>query len=87
MPKLANRISNKGDLEVTSVEQINSGDRLIVKSGEIVPVDGVAAESCYLDQSALTGEPLPILLSKSDSVISGTLNAGNAFGKGASTAP
>ena len=79
MPKLANRISNNGDLEVISVEQINSGDRLIVKSGEIVPVDGVAAESCYLDQSALTGEPLPILLSKSDSVISGTLNAGNAF--------
>jgi len=55
------------------------GDRLIVKSGEIVPVDGIAQESCYLDQSALTGEPLPVLLNSSDSVISGTLNAGNTF--------
>jgi heavy metal translocating P-type ATPase len=79
MPKLANRITSRGDLEVINVEQINAGDRLIVKSGEIVPVDGVAEESCYLDQSALTGEPLPILLNKSDSVISGTLNAGNTF--------
>ncbi|MFM1758670.1 MAG: hypothetical protein RL193_1247 [Actinomycetota bacterium] len=79
MPKLANRISNSGELEVVAVEQIISGDRLIVKSGEIVPVDGITQESCYLDQSALTGEPLPVLLNKMDSVISGTLNAGNTF--------
>jgi heavy metal translocating P-type ATPase len=79
MPKLANRITNSGELEVVAVEQIISGDRLIVKSGEIVPVDGITQESCYLDQSALTGEPLPVLLNKMDSVISGTLNAGNTF--------
>lgn len=79
MPKLANRISKGGQIEVISVEQVEKGDRLIVKSGEIVPVDGIAQESCYLDQSALTGEPMPVLLNKSDSVISGTLNAGNTF--------
>ena len=79
MPKLANRITANGQLEVVAVEQIISGDRLIVKSGEIVPVDGITQESCYLDQSALTGEPLPVLLNKLDSVISGTLNAGNTF--------
>ena len=79
MPKLANRITKSGELEVVAVEQIISGDRLIVKSGEIVPVDGITQESCYLDQSALTGEPLPVLLNKMDSVISGTLNAGNTF--------
>ena len=79
MPKLANRVSNSGALELISVENINTGDRLIVKSGEIVPVDGIAQESCYLDQSALTGEPLPVLLNKLDSLISGTLNAGNTF--------
>ena len=79
MPKLANRITKSGELEVVAIEQIISGDRLIVKSGEIVPVDGITQESCYLDQSALTGEPLPVLLNKMDSVISGTLNAGNTF--------
>ena len=79
MPKLANRISKDGQLETIEVDRVQSGDRLIVKSGEIVPVDGNAQENCYLDQSALTGEPLPVLLNKLDSVISGTLNAGNNF--------
>lgn len=79
MPKLANRITAGGQLEVINVESVSAGDRLVVKSGEIVPVDGVAQESCYLDQSALTGEPLPVLLNKLDSIISGTLNAGNNF--------
>jgi len=79
MPKLANRITQAGNLETVSVEKIEAGNRLVVKSGEIVPVDGFAEESCYLDQSALTGEPLPVTLNPGDSVISGTLNAGNSF--------
>lgn len=79
MPKLANRITKDGQLETILVEAIEVGDRLIVKSGEIVPVDGLAQGDCYLDQSALTGEPLPVNLFKNDPVISGTLNAGNSF--------
>ncbi|MGI9199210.1 MAG: heavy metal translocating P-type ATPase [Candidatus Nanopelagicaceae bacterium] len=79
MPKLANRITSAGSLETILVERIESGDRLIVKSGEIVPVDGTAQEDCYLDQSALTGESLPVNLTNGNSVISGTLNAGNSF--------
>lgn len=79
MPKLANRISSAGHLETILVENIATGDHLIVKSGEIIPVDGFAQEDCYIDQSALTGEPLPVTLAKDDLLISGTLNAGNAF--------
>ena len=79
MPKRANLITENGSLEVINIDDVVSGNRLIVKSGEVVPVDGIAQESCYLDQSALTGEPLPVLLNKNDSVISGTLNAGNTF--------
>ncbi len=79
MPKVANRISQAGHLETILVENIATGDRLIVKSGEIIPVDGFAQEDCYIDQSALTGEPLPINLAKDGQLISGTLNAGNAF--------
>ena len=79
MPKLANRVTESGALETINVENVISGDRLIVKSGEIIPVDGIAQESCYIDQSALTGEPLPVLLNGFDSVISGAINAGNTF--------
>ena len=79
MPKLANRVTESGALETINVENVISGDRLIVKSGEIIPVDGIAQESCYIDQSALTGEPLPVLLNRFDPVISGAINAGNTF--------
>ncbi|MEY4422400.1 MAG: hypothetical protein RL581_938 [Actinomycetota bacterium] len=79
MPKLANRITKTGQLEVIKIEDVEINNRLLVKSGEIVPVDGIAQETCYLDQSALTGEPMPVLLEKEGSVISGTINAGNAF--------
>jgi len=79
MPKLANRITKTGQLEVIKIEDVEINNRLLVKSGEIVPVDGIAQETCYLDQSALTGEPMPVLLEKAGSVISGTINAGNAF--------
>ena len=79
MPKLANRITKTGQLEVIRIEDVEINNRLLVKSGEIVPVDGIAQETCYLDQSALTGEPMPVLLEKAGSVISGTINAGNAF--------
>jgi heavy metal translocating P-type ATPase len=79
MPKIANRISAAGHLETILVENIATGDRLLVKSGEIIPVDGFAEEDCYIDQSALTGEPLPVTLAKEAPLISGTLNAGNAF--------
>ena len=79
MPKLANRITKTGQLEVIKIEDVEINNRLLVKSGEIIPVDGIAQETCYLDQSALTGEPMPVLLEKAGSVISGTINAGNAF--------
>ena len=79
MPKLANRVTASGKLETINVEKVISGDRLVVKSGEIIPVDGIAQESCYIDQSALTGEPLPVLLNEFDPVISGAINAGNTF--------
>jgi heavy metal translocating P-type ATPase len=79
MPKLANRITKTGQLEVIKIEDVEINNRLLVKSGEIIPVDGIAQETCYLDQSALTGEPMPVLLEKEGSVISGTINAGNAF--------
>jgi len=67
-------------VEDTPVEQVEVGDLLIVKAGEVVPVDGnVISQSATIDESALTGEPIPVAKTKGGRVFSGTLNAGATF--------
>ena len=56
-----------------------SGDRLFVKSGEVVPVDGVLETDAVLDESALTGESRPVERPHGDLIRSGAVNAGAAF--------
>ncbi len=56
------------------------GDRLLVRQGDVVPADGVVASGlAVLDQSALTGEPIPVQQRTGDEVMSGSTNAGDAF--------
>ena len=55
------------------------GDRLMVKPGEVVPVDGVMLGDGVLDESALTGESRPVERPPGDLVRSGAVNAGGAF--------
>jgi len=71
----------RGDtVETVDIDQIRRSDRLLVKSGEVIPVDGVVtAGVAVVDESALTGEPLPIDRTKGDLVSSGTVNAADAF--------
>ena len=62
------------------------GDRLLVQPGEVVPVDGrVEAGAAVLDESALTGEPLPVERAEGDTVGSGVVNAGGPFDLRATT--
>jgi len=62
------------------IETILPGERLLMRQGEVVPVDGtVGGESALLDQSALTGEALPIQRRHGEEVMSGSTNAGDAF--------
>jgi heavy metal translocating P-type ATPase len=69
-----------GRLEEVALELIAPGDRLLVRRGDVVPVDGTVAEGlAVLDQSALTGESLPVQLRTGDSVLSGSTNVGDAF--------
>ncbi|MEZ5905958.1 MAG: heavy metal translocating P-type ATPase [Geminicoccaceae bacterium] len=64
-------------LEDVAIEAIQPGDRLLVKTGEVLPVDGMLeAEPALLDESALTGEALPVERPVGDTLASGTLNAG-----------
>jgi heavy metal translocating P-type ATPase len=67
-------------VETVDVAEIRRGDHLLVKSGEVIPVDGVVTSGvAVVDESALTGEPLPAERSHGDLVSSGTVNAADAF--------
>jgi len=73
-PKLAHRKHGKSYDDIT-VAQIVVGDTLIVKPGEVVPADGkVVAGSSHLDEAALTGESLPVSITKGGLVLSGAVN-------------
>ena len=79
VPRTAMR-HRDGELEEVGLESIVPGDRLLVRQGDVVPVDGaVAAGLAVLDQSALTGESLPVQQTTGESVMSGSTNVGEAF--------
>jgi heavy metal translocating P-type ATPase len=60
--------------------EVEPGDRLLVKPGEIVPVDGrLESPTAVLDQSSLTGESIPVTIELHDRVLSGAINAGSPF--------
>ncbi len=78
-PRIAHRRLGER-IEDTPVEHVAVGDQLVVKAGEVVPVDGnVASPSATIDKSALTGEPIPVVKAKGGRAFSGTLNAGATF--------
>lgn len=78
-PRIAHR--KKGDtIEDVPVEDVVLGDVLIVRAGQVVPVDGlVAGDGAVLDESALTGEPIPVQRRRGEGVRSGAINAGDTF--------
>ena len=78
-PRTAHRVLD-GAIESIDVGEVSRGDRLLVKSGEVLPVDGVvASDFALLDESALTGEALPVEHRSGDLVSSGTINAADSF--------
>jgi heavy metal translocating P-type ATPase len=69
-----------GRLEEVALAFIAPGDRLLIRQGDVVPVDGtVASGVAVLDQSALTGEAMPVKLTAGEPALSGSTNAGEAF--------
>jgi heavy metal translocating P-type ATPase len=77
-PREALRYAAQGT-ETVPIEAVRPGDRLLIRRGEVLPVDGVAAVAVRLDESALTGEPLPAHRPAGEVLRSGTVNAGEAF--------
>ena len=79
-PKTARRIGTHGVDEDVPVEHVQVGDRLRVRPGEKVPVDGIVLEGASaLDESMLTGESLPVDKAPNDRVIGGTVNGSGAL--------
>ena len=79
-PKTARRVKPDGSEEDIPLSNVHEGDSLRVRPGEKVPVDGVVIEgSSALDESMLTGEPLPVTKRVGDKLIGATLNTSGAL--------
>jgi Cu+-exporting ATPase len=74
-PKKARRLRSDGADEEVTLDQIHAGDRLRVRPGERIPVDGVVLEgSSAVDESMVTGEPIPVEKQPESKITGGTLN-------------
>ena len=79
-PKMARLVREDGREEEIPLEDVKAGDHLRVRPGDKVPVDGIVSEGrSSIDESMLTGEPLPVEKTKGDSVTGGTLNGTGSF--------
>jgi len=79
-PKTARRMLPGGEDEEVPLEEIKVGDRLRVRPGEKVPVDGAVEDGrSALDEAMVTGEAMPVAKAKGDAVIGGTLNQTGAL--------
>ena len=79
-PKTARRLRADGGEDDVALEQVQAGDRLRVRPGEKVPVDGVVIDgSSAVDQSMVTGEPMPVEKHAADRLTGGTVNGAGSF--------
>lgn len=79
-PKTVIVIQSDGNEQVIPIEDVKVGDQIVVKPGEKIAVDGrVISGSSYVDESMLSGEPLPIMKQENDRVFAGTINQKGSF--------
>jgi len=73
-------VTREGKEVEISINEVKHGDLIIVKPGTKIPVDGVIAEgSSFVDESMVTGEPMPVQKKIGDSVVAGTINTSGSF--------
>lgn len=78
--KSANRIAADGSEQEVAIDRLQVGDRLRVRPGEKIPVDGTLAEGAsHVDESMITGEPLPVKKEPGDPVVGATINQTGSF--------
>ena len=78
-PKVAHR-RVASTIEDVPIEQVAVGDDILVRAGEVIPVDGIiTSPAAMVDEAAVTGEPIPVCRRAGELARSGSLNAGDAF--------
>ena len=78
-PRIAHRRADLA-IEDVPIEQVAVGDDILVRAGEVVPVDGlITSQLAMIDEAALTGEPIPVSRQAGELARSGSLNAGDTF--------
>ncbi len=79
-PKIARRLRDDGEEEEISLDQVQIGDRLRVRPGEKIPVDGVVVDGVSsVDESMVSGEPMPVEKSSGGQLIGATINGTGAL--------
>lgn len=80
-PSFAGRIHpDTGEVERITIDEVKVGDELVVRSSEIIPVDGVLiSDHATIDESSVTGEPIPVSYHAGDPLLSGTVNSTTSF--------
>jgi heavy metal translocating P-type ATPase len=75
-PRVAHLMNQQGNPVDVPLDQVKLGDMLLIRSGEVVPIDGTLSDAATFDTSALTGEPIPEIFDTGREVPSGVLNVG-----------
>ncbi|MES2329818.1 MAG: heavy metal translocating P-type ATPase [Bacteroidota bacterium] len=79
-PKTVIVLQGDGTEKQTAIEDVNAGDVILVKPGEKIAVDGmVTSGNSYVDESMLSGEPVPVLKKENEKVFAGTINQKGSF--------
>jgi Cu2+-exporting ATPase len=79
-PNTACVVQPNGEITEISVEQVHVGDALLVKPGDKIPLDGeVVSGTSFVDESTITGEPVPVEKGQGDNVFAGTINQKGSF--------
>lgn len=79
-PNVARKYTEEGSIEEVDTSDLKVGDRLQVRKGEAIPIDGtLEAEAAVVNEAAITGEPLAVTKYRGDEVIGGTINEEAAF--------
>lgn len=79
VPTVAQVLKENGEVIEVSTDQLEIGDIVIVSKGEQIPIDGITDRKIMVNESALTGESIPISKDKGEEVFAGTINEGNVF--------
>ena len=78
-PKVAHVVDSAGNLRDSRLSQVQIGTKILVRSGEVVPLDAIALSDGNMDESALTGEPIPRNVFAGNAIASGVVNAGDSI--------